>query len=158
MTIIPLLDEMLQKENLTLRDLDEIIIGIGPGSYTGVRIGVTVAKMIGYLNGIRVRTISSLALISSTSSEEVVVPFIDARRGNAFMAVFSNKEKTLERIEEDCLENIEDFKQKHNYVFISEGRPDVIRILNSNLLEEVDNIHNLKPNYMRITEAERNKR
>ncbi|MCK4551851.1 MAG: tRNA (adenosine(37)-N6)-threonylcarbamoyltransferase complex dimerization subunit type 1 TsaB [Tenericutes bacterium] len=156
-TIIPLLDEMLQKEKLTLRDLNEIIIGIGPGSYTGVRIGVTVAKMIGYLNKIRVRTISSLALIASASSEKMVVPFVDARRGNAFMSVFNNKEKSLERIEEDCLKNIEDYRQKHNFVFISEGKPDVIKILNSDLFEEVDNIHNLKPNYLRITEAERNK-
>ncbi|MCK5732157.1 MAG: hypothetical protein KAH13_04000, partial [Tenericutes bacterium] len=116
------------------------------------------AKMIGYLNKIKVKKISSLALMASTSGEEMVVPFIDARRGNAFMAVFNGKDKPLERIEEDCRENIEDYRQKHNFVFISEGKPDVIKILNSNLLEEVDNIHDLKPNYLRITEAERNKR
>ena len=159
-TIIPLLDEMLKKENLTLKKVDEIIVGIGPGSYTGVRIGVTVAKMIGYLNKISVKTVSSLALIASASKEKNIIPFIDARRGNAFMAHFNNKDNTLIRIEEDCLENIEEYKSAHDFEFdfIEGGKPDISKIINSKLLQLVENVHDLKPNYLRITEAERNKR
>ncbi len=159
-TIIPLLDEMLKEENISLKDLDEIIIGIGPGSYTGVRIGVTVAKMIGYLNHTTVKTISSLALIASTSDKEFVLPYIDARRGNAFMAVFKNDNGTLRRIEKDCLENIEEYKKQHQFKFdfVAEGAPDVMKILRSDLLRDISDIHELKPNYLRITEAERNKR
>ncbi|XMB71508.1 tRNA (adenosine(37)-N6)-threonylcarbamoyltransferase complex dimerization subunit type 1 TsaB [Mycoplasmatota bacterium WC30] len=158
-TIIPLLDKMLREENIGLKDLDEIIVGVGPGSYTGVRIGVTVAKMIGYLNNIKVYTLSSLALIASASDKEYILPYIDARRGNAFMAVFSQRDGVLHRIEEDCLDNVEDFKEKQNieYDFISAGKPIIQKILSSNLLEEVSNVHDLKPNYLRITEAERNR-
>lgn len=158
-TIIPNLEDMLNKENLSLRDLDEIIIGIGPGSYTGVRIGVTVAKMIGYLNHIKVSQVSSLALIASASDKEYVIPYIDARRGNAFMASLKQENGVLKYIKEDCLENIEEFKAECNFEFdfISEGLPNINKIIDSGLLKVVENVHELKPNYLRITEAERNK-
>lgn len=158
-TIIPLLDEMLKKEGLKLTDLDGIIIGIGPGSYTGVRIGVTVAKMIGYLNNIKVSTVSSLALIASASEGNYVIPFIDARRGNAFMALFQQQDNKLEYVKEDCLENMEKYKAecKYDFDFIASGKPNIDKIINSSLLKEVNNVHDLIPNYLRITEAERNK-
>jgi len=158
-TIIPYLDEILKKENMSLRELDEVIVGVGPGSYTGVRIGVTVAKMIGYLNKIKVSTVSSLALIDSSSSKEYIVPYVDARRGNAFLAYFKQTNGQIERIEEDCLENIEVFlKTKTNdYDFIYEGVPNISKILDTNLVTSINDIHELQPNYLRITEAERNR-
>lgn len=158
-TIIPNLEKILNKENLALKDIDEIIVGIGPGSYTGVRIGVTVAKMIGYLNHIKVSEVSSLALIASASDKEYIVPYIDARRGNAFMALFKQKDGVLEYIEQDCLENMDEFKAKvkREFDFISEGLPNINKIIGSNLLTEVKDVNALKPNYLRITEAERNK-
>ncbi|MDP3130596.1 MAG: tRNA (adenosine(37)-N6)-threonylcarbamoyltransferase complex dimerization subunit type 1 TsaB [Bacillota bacterium] len=85
-TILPLLDDLLKRQSVTLRDLTGIVVGIGPGSYTGVRIGVSIVKMIGYLNAIPVSTVSSLALLASGASDGIVVPFIDARRESAFMA------------------------------------------------------------------------
>jgi len=158
-TIIPYLDEILKKENMSLRELDEVIVGVGPGSYTGVRIGVTVAKMIGYLNKIKVSTVSSLALIASSSSKEYIVPYVDERRGNAFLAYFKQTNGQIERIEEDCLENIEVFlKTKTNdYDFIYEGVPNISKILDTNLVTSINDIHELQPNYLRITEAERNR-
>lgn len=158
-TIIPMLSDILEKENITLQDLDEVIIGVGPGSYTGVRIGVTVAKMIGYLNHIKVSTISSLAIIASASTKEYILPYIDARRGNAFMALFQIQDGVLQRLEEDCLDNIQTYQNKHNIEvdFIAEGKPEISLLLGSSLLTEVVNIHELKPNYLQITEAERNR-
>lgn len=157
-TIIPLLDEILTSNHITLQDIDDIIVGIGPGSYTGVRIGVTVAKMIGYLNKINVFTISSLALIASASKKSYIIPYVDARRGNAFMAAFKY-EDGIKYVENDVLENIESFRSKYDetFDFIAEGIPDIQKILKSKLLKKVDNIHELTPNYLRITEAERNK-
>ena len=158
-TIIPKLKEVLDNENLTLQAIDEIIVGVGPGSYTGVRIGVTVAKMIGYLNNIKVKKISSLALIASASNEEYVIPYIDARRGNAFIALFKQKNGVLEYLVKDTLDNIEEFKMAcdFTYDFISDGSPKIEKILNSDLIEEVENVHDLIPNYLQVTEAERNR-
>ncbi|MFK5882777.1 MAG: tRNA (adenosine(37)-N6)-threonylcarbamoyltransferase complex dimerization subunit type 1 TsaB, partial [Candidatus Izemoplasma sp.] len=57
---------IMHQNNLTIGDLDEIIIGIGPGSYTGLRIGVTIAKIFGWNDNITVKSISSLALLASS--------------------------------------------------------------------------------------------
>ncbi len=156
-TIMPLLEEMLQKQHIELTDINEVIVGIGPGSYTGVRIGVTVAKMIGYLNQIVVKEISSLALMASHSNKAYVLPLIDARRGNAFMALFENK-TTLKYLYQDVLKNIEVFKSNINqdYEIIKEGKPDIQKIIQSDLLKKVEDIHELVPNYLQVTEAERN--
>lgn len=158
-TIIPKLNDILEKEGLKLNELNEIIVGIGPGSYTGVRIGVTVAKMIGYLNNTKVYEVSSLALIASASNAEYVIPYVDARRGNAFMSLFKQTDGVLEYLVSDTLDNMEEFKEScdFNYDFISDGIPQIEKILKSDLLKEVKNVHELKPNYLRITEAERNR-
>lgn len=159
-TIIPFIENILSKERIKLSELDQVIIGVGPGSYTGVRIGVTVAKMIGYLNNLEVYTVSSLALIASHSNKPYVLALIDARRGNAFMGLFHNIEKKLVRVSEDILENINNYQNEIDLDFdiVEGGRPQIEKILSSNLLVKIDDIHNLTPNYLRITEAERNLR
>lgn len=156
-TIMPLLNEMLKKANLSLQDIDELIVGIGPGSYTGVRIGVTIAKMIGYLNQIPVYSVSSLALLASSSKSEVILLLIDARRDNAFMGLYINKSGVLECIKEDVLENIQQFKNtiKEVYEVIEEGMPQIEKIINGDLLHLEEDIHALVPNYLQVTEAER---
>jgi len=158
-TIMPLLDELLKNANLVLKDINEVIIGIGPGSYTGVRIGVSIAKMIGYLNNVPVKTVSSLALIASSSDESNVLALIDARRGNAFMGFYHQEGGILTELVADTLENIESYKQKITvpYTVLTAGKPDVEKILLSSLIKDVENIHELVPNYLQVTEAERNK-
>ncbi len=157
-TIIPLLAELLKNAEISLQDLDEIIVGVGPGSYTGVRIGVTVGKMIGYLNNINIYQVSSLALLASTSKQKYILPLIDARRNNAFMAFFNQKKRKLTYLKNDTLENIESFKSNiiEKYEVIEFGKPNLKKIIDSNLMVKIEDIHNLTPNYLRITEAERN--
>ncbi len=158
-TILPLLDDLLKRQNLTLKDLTDIVVGIGPGSYTGVRIGVSIAKMIGYLNCIPVRTVSSLALLASSALSGTVVPFIDARRENAFMACFEIQDGVMVRKFDDVLANVEAFKARLSqpYRIVAAGTPDVLKILRSDLLTPVPDIHALVPNYLQVTEAEHNK-
>jgi tRNA threonylcarbamoyladenosine biosynthesis protein TsaB len=152
--------EVLFKNNDTLvEDLDEIIIGIGPGSYTGLRIGVVVAKMFGWNNNIPVKTISSLALIASSSdSDKLLLAEIDARRGNSFLGVYRNTGKGLELVQKEELTNLEEYKSNiiNVYEVVSSGKPNINKILASDLLKDVKDIHGLNPNYLRLTEAERN--
>lgn len=153
------IERIFLNNNTKVADLNEIIIGIGPGSYTGLRIGVVVAKMFGWNNDIPVRTISSLALIASSyDGEEFILAEIDARRENSFIGLYKNKGKGLILAKEEILMNLEDFKDslENPYKVISAGEMNIEKILNSNLLSEVRNIHSLNPNYLRITEAERN--
>lgn len=158
-TIIPHLVTLLDQHALKLTDLDEVVIGIGPGSYTGVRIGVTIAKMIGYLNHIKVQSVSTLALMASSSDQAWIAPMIDARRGRAFMAYYQQSNRILKPIHGDTLEVRDEFMEQldPNVAIVEAGRPDIMKIIHSNLLAEVKDIHALVPNYLQITEAERNK-
>ncbi|MBU0996720.1 MAG: tRNA (adenosine(37)-N6)-threonylcarbamoyltransferase complex dimerization subunit type 1 TsaB [Firmicutes bacterium] len=159
-TIIPMLSALLEENDLQLKDLDQIIVGIGPGSYTGVRIGVSIAKMIGYLNQVEVYTISSLILLASSSNHQRMIPYVDARRGNAFMSLIEQRENTLFVVEDDVLMNATEFIRKSgdDAILIKSGKPKIEKILSSNVFKRVENIHDLVPNYLQITEAERHLR
>ena len=153
------IEKIFISSNLKVKDLDEIIIGIGPGSYTGLRIGVVVAKMFAWNDNIPVKTVSSLAMFASSSSfEGLILPEIDARRGNSFLGLYRKTGKTLVLEDEEKLVNLENYKEsiKESYEIVSKGEPNIEVILNSDILSLVEDIHGLNPNYLRITEAERN--
>lgn len=157
-TIIPYIQQMLSNQGWQLSELDEIIVGIGPGSYTGVRIGVSIAKMLGYLNHTRVYSVSSLLLLATTSNSEYVIPMIDARRNNAFICKLHQTNSQLNIMIEECLADVNDFQNQHgkNAEIVTEGKPIVSKILSNNHLRLVTDIHSLTPNYLQVTEAERN--
>ena len=157
-TLIPTIEALCKQCAFALADVDQIIVGIGPGSYTGVRIGVTVAKMFGWTLSIPVYAISSLALMASAHIvNDVVVPTIDARRGNTFLGVYTLANNQLVALEDDQYTALEAFRQSHQaYRYVSEGKPNPPLIFQSPLLKAVDNIHELAPHYLRKTEAERN--
>ena len=155
------IERIFDANDTAVKDLDEIIIGIGPGSYTGLRIGVAVAKMFGWNNKIPVKMISSLALLASSyDGDKDILPEVDARRGNSFLGVYKNTEKALELVNEEELTNLEEYIESYTNELevVSKGKPNIVKIINSELLVLCKDIHSLAPNYLRITEAERNKR
>lgn len=157
-TLFPMLEAMLHNHKLQLKDLDEVVVGIGPGSYTGVRIGVSVVKMIGYvLPHLRIYTVSSLALLASSSSSKWILASMDARRGNAFMAYYQQEQGRLIPLIHDCLEAKAMIESKIHpqATIVTSGIPNPIIILQSGLMEEVFDIHTLTPNYLQVTEAEK---
>lgn len=155
------IERILLENKMKVKDLDEIIIGVGPGSYTGLRIGVTVAKMFGWNSKIPVKTISSLALLASSyNGEKDILAEVDARRGNSFLGVYKNTGNSLEMVVNEQLTNLDSFidNYENDLEIVSQGQANIVKIINSNLLLPCEDIHNLAPNYLRITEAERNKR
>lgn len=157
-TLIPSIEKALHATSIQLGDLDGIIVGIGPGSYTGVRIGVTVAKMFGWTLSLPVFTVSSLALMASAhESDQPIIPTIDARRGNAFLGVYHYENSMLTRFEEDQHTALEPFLKTHQGMrCVHEGKPNPRVLFDSPLVQLIDNIHTLAPHYLRKTEAERN--
>ena len=74
--IMPMLKELLDRNNITVHDLNEIFVVNGPGSFTGVRLGVTIAKTLAYTLNIPVKTITSLemfALSANTDQNKIVI-------------------------------------------------------------------------------------
>lgn len=157
-TLIPLLQEILEEANITVRDIAELYVGVGPGSYTGVRIGVTIAKMLGFMNDMKVYSFSSLALLATSHPSGAVIPAIDARRGQAFVGLYRMNDGIMVAQEADSLAMFEVYRAAHKDAnVVTDGVVDAALLLRSGLYERIENIHDLTPNYLQATEAERNK-
>lgn len=93
---MPLIEKLLQDANIDVKDINQIVVVNGPGSFTGVRIGVTIAKTIGYCLNIPIKVISSLEVlacnINSTSNK--IVAFND--RNGYFVGKFNGENKLIE--------------------------------------------------------------
>lgn len=156
-TIMVQIDKLFSIANMTLDSIDEIIVGHGPGSYTGLRIGITIAKVFAYTRNIPLRSVSSLFLMASGYSDAYVAPMIDARRSGAFCAVYHYdmcllpEQIRLRSVFDEQTQAIENLK----FVFEDDYKVDVKRVI-KNASEPVKNVHAFVPNYLRETEAERN--
>ena len=87
-------DNILKRNNIDKKELDAVVVGIGPGSYTGVRIGVTIAKTIAYALKIKVYAKSSLSLLKHGNSPTICL--FNARSGRSYFAVYEGK-KVIEK-------------------------------------------------------------
>ncbi|MEJ6348160.1 tRNA (adenosine(37)-N6)-threonylcarbamoyltransferase complex dimerization subunit type 1 TsaB [Holzapfeliella sp. He02] len=89
--LMPTIEKLLNQEQLTLSDIDAFVVAKGPGSYTGVRIGVTAAKTMAKVLDKELYGVSTLALLARNSSDEqaLIVPVIDARNHNFFAAAYT---------------------------------------------------------------------
>ena len=150
--IVKILEDMLNSEGITVNDLNKIVCGIGPGSYTGVRMGVTVAKMMSVFKGISLYKISTLNLMASGTPGEALA-MIDARRGNAFCARY--EDGALKDYE--AIRNIDEYKALYpNAKILTETDFIVDPLKVISLAKAHLNAHSLEPNYLQETEAERN--
>ena len=163
--ILPIIKEGLDSLKWQLDDIDKIFIVNGPGSFTGIRVGVTVAKTIAWALKKDIIPLSSLELMATTYyNKKYLVPMIDARRGNVFAGIY---DKDLNCIRADQLVCLQDFINDLNddYELISYDnindsiRPNinVLKIINKHINTKSINPHNLNPNYLKLTEAEENK-
>ena len=154
--LINIVKTMIENNGLKPNDINSIIVGIGPGSYTGIRVAVSIAKIFSYTKEIEIKTVSSLILLSS-GYNELVLPKIDARRGQVFAVAYKKDKVLLEEglyLKED-LRNNEDLIDALSFELAEETiKVDINNILNYIKLE--DDVHLVEPNYLRKTEAERN--
>lgn len=146
---ISLLKEILEENNLELSDINEIIVINGPGSFTGVRIGVVIAKVIGFTKNIKIKAISYLQALSLNYNSDIILGISD--KNGVFVGNF-NKEHELK---EDYfyLTN----KELENYpeeVTLAE-KIDIVKVCA--FLKDKDSIspHLLKPIYVKKIEAQK---
>lgn len=101
---IPSLKEVLDRHHIALKDVNEMIITSGPGSYTGVRVAMTIAKTFAAVSDVRIKSVSSLAAYAGMNQ---ALSVIDARGHKVFVGVYENG---LPLIKEQVM-TLEDFTQ-----------------------------------------------
>jgi universal bacterial protein yeaZ len=163
---LPQVIELFNKANIIPKDLDKIIVVNGPGSFTGIRIGITIAKTIAWALNINITPISGLiAMAISCNNDTYKMPLIDARRGYVYGAIY---DKDNNEVIKDSHINLQELLDKskdldieaitNNDLDINIKKesydPDILKIVKH--FEENDGInpHLVNPIYLKKTEAE----
>lgn len=164
---LPRIISVFNKADITPKDLDKIILVTGPGSFTGIRIGVTIAKIIAWSLNIPIVPISGLtAMAISNKQEGYSMPLIDARRGFVYGALYDNDINPI--IDDIHIPLDELTKKSHDYspitvitnneieteYNISSYEPDILKIVTYFKNKEGLNPHMINPIYLKKTEAE----
>lgn len=166
---LPRIVSMFEDNNLSSKDIDKIIVVNGPGSFTGIRIGITIAKIYAWSLNIPITTIYSLeAMAISSNKEKYHVPIINARRGYVYAAIY---DKDYNEILKPChilltdlqekLDNIGDYELISNDEFddleLESYSPNFEKIVKYFKDKENINPHAVNPEYLKLTEAEESK-
>jgi tRNA threonylcarbamoyladenosine biosynthesis protein TsaB len=93
--LMPAVDDVMRRAGVEFGDLDAIAVGVGPGTFTGLRIGIATARALASATGLPLRPVSSLAALAAGMEGELRLPLIDARRGELFAALFDSQGKRL---------------------------------------------------------------
>ncbi len=156
--IFPALEELLKESNKTVEDIDSIAITEGPGSYTGVRIAMTIAKVFAATKKIDLYTISTLQLYAGDLENCLVL--LDARGSRVYSAAYNNTQNTLPL----AIRTIDEVKDIcSTYTIIGDGHlvgkedyyPDVAEnFLNlKSEWKKSENVHLVVPEYLKPSES-----
>ena len=184
--LMPLIKEALEKNGMKLSEIDLISCCIGPGSFTGIRIGVSSIKAISEVNNIKIAEVTSLESLAKNIKEECLtkVSLIDARNNQCYCGIFDNEINLKEEyLADDINVLLEKIEKYTNITFVGNGavlHKDLIlnKIPNAKFENEIkqnayscgliglkkfkENIlkdaDSVLPNYLRKSQAERLKK
>ena len=145
--------KVLKEAVCDINTVDKIFVVNGPGSFTGIRVGVTIAKTIGFCLNIPIIKLSELELLATTKTDtKYNVSLIDARRGYVYSGIY---DKDLNCYLEDQHILLNDIKYPDSYTVIDNyDNIDLLKIIKKHEFDKPINPHDLKPNYLKKTEAE----
>ena len=162
---VSFIDKVIKEAGLTANDINKILVVTGPGSFTGVRIGVTIAKTYAYLKNIDIISVSSLKILALSTNHDYCLSLIDAKHDNYYLGLydkdnnevipeqFINKDNVLKIINEYnpllvSNENISIDNIKINIQVL-----DYISIFNYYQTKTPTNPHLVVPNYLKLPGA-----
>lgn len=183
--LMPMTQELLQKQGLQLSDMTAIAASQGPGSFTGIRIGVSSARALAQVMGLETLAVPTLKAFAYNMPDfdGLICPVFDARRSQVYAGAYKWENGTIVEMVEGAPYTIDEFMEKTaslglprmffgdgikaygDYFRPEEIAPEEIRLqtassvakLAKDMLEAGESLHyeELKPNYMRKAEAER---
>lgn len=150
--LIDAVSSFMQSSGYTVNDITEVIVGRGPGSYTGVRVSGVVAKVLASIKNLKLTSFSSLDLLLTTSNFEDGKYLIkmDAKRGHSYAKVVIINNGKLEVIKDEAfLENTE-LEMYNDYITITQDTHEynTDKLFEFNLLR-AENVNTYVPNYIR---------
>jgi tRNA threonylcarbamoyladenosine biosynthesis protein TsaB len=86
--LMPAIATTMERAGVGYGDLAAIAVGVGPGTFTGLRIGIATARALAAANGLPLKPVSSLAALAAGIDSELALPLIDAKRGELFAALY----------------------------------------------------------------------
>ncbi len=192
--LMPLIEKLMAELQLTIKDIDIIAISEGPGSYTGLRIGASIAKSLSFAANIPIANIPTIQALAGNiyDTDKLIVPIMDAKAGRIYTGIYKWEKDDLIAVKEqfpcsidelieildECdgpvifngdgsvnYRNIieEGLNNKKIYfapVIFNNLRASTLSYLayNKALRVELSDAFDFKPQYLRLSQAERNKK
>lgn len=164
---LPKIVEMLQKNQIDPNSIHRIVVVTGPGSFTGIRIGLTIAKTWAWTKKMEIVPISSLEAMAFSGKEATYyVPMIDARRNYYYAGIYDSFGNVVWEEKHILLSDFQkELEKYHDCKVISHQKvpldlaweeydPDIKEIVQKVSNRPSVNPHSLEPNYLKQTEAE----
>lgn len=157
--------ELLDRNNIKPNDVDEVVCASGPGSFTGLRVGATIAKTFTYFLGKNLYSVSNLYVMATSCKSDYIVPIIDARRGYVFGAIYDSNynvvyEESYIKLD-DLIKLVNDLDgdkifvscDMFNDLDVLIYKPDICNLYN-NMKKVLEDPITFVPNYLKRPEAE----
>lgn len=128
--LMPMLAWMLNEAQLELKDLDGLAVAVGPGSFTGLRIGLATIKALAYVQGLPILAVPTLDGLAANleGTEGLVCPILNARKGEVYAAVYRWNGSSQERMSgywalspEKLIERLRSYQEQ--ITFLGDGVP-----------------------------------
>ncbi|MCY7008841.1 tRNA (adenosine(37)-N6)-threonylcarbamoyltransferase complex dimerization subunit type 1 TsaB [Fusobacterium simiae] len=174
--VMPIIDNLFKISDLNINDIDKIAVAIGPGSFTGVRIALGIAKGLAMALKKPLIAINELDILEAIASdnENEIIPLIDARKERVYYKYQNNY------VDDYLINLISNFDKNKKYIFVGDGATNYKNILKENLGDnaiilpmynafprasilcelalnkEEANIYTLEPEYISKSRAEKN--
>lgn len=143
--IMPLLKKIMEESNLNLDQINEIIVVNGPGSFTGVRLGVTIAKTIAYLLNVPTKCLNSLELKAMMDDYNNIYYGVKDSKG-FYLGINSNREITIEYISKS------EIKEENIITDVTYNYDTIVKYFDA--LKTI-NPHKINPLYIKKIEAQK---
>lgn len=155
-TIMPMLEDLKKLVDINLEEVDAIAVTSGPGSFTGLRIGVATAKAMALALDVPIIGVPTLDVMAHNIAytDSLICPIMDARRNQVYTSIYKWNEETLERINDheaiDMGELLAKFEQlEGNIVFVGDG----IDVFREQITQRLGKRAKFAPSFLKMQRA-----